>query len=196
MLALNLSGLVSSDHHRFPHLGFAAGQLRALHGRHRVQAGAEVLPPADRWWTVDLYLDEEYANQKKLTDGEIYRKIRQYEGMKLSESGGSSGCHPAIRTAWISWTTIETVISSERFDRLLPIPGLWPHGMRISMLHRLIATGCVEEILTYLDHIGDFWSSLAASDSVSMEKIDLDIVNALQLLAPGKSGTDTKRPVG
>jgi hypothetical protein len=22
-----------------------------------VQAGAEVLPPADRWWTVDLYLD-------------------------------------------------------------------------------------------------------------------------------------------
>jgi hypothetical protein len=31
--------------------------LRALHGRHRDQAGAEVLPPTDRWWTVDLYLD-------------------------------------------------------------------------------------------------------------------------------------------
>jgi hypothetical protein len=74
-----------------------------------VQAAAEVLPPADRWWTIDLYLDgescslylviftwltvdvdigeelrtsllEEYANQKKPTDGEIYRKIRQYEG--------------------------------------------------------------------------------------------------------------------
>jgi hypothetical protein len=49
--------LLTNDPHRLPQLRFAAGQLRALHGRHRVQAGAEVLPPADRWWTVDLYLD-------------------------------------------------------------------------------------------------------------------------------------------
>lgn len=49
--------LLTDDSHRFPHLAFTAGQLQALHGRHRVQAGAEVLPPADRWWTVDLYLD-------------------------------------------------------------------------------------------------------------------------------------------
>lgn len=48
--------LLTNDPHQFPQLGFAAGQLQALHGRHRVQAGAEVLPPADRWWTVDLYL--------------------------------------------------------------------------------------------------------------------------------------------
>ena len=49
--------LLTNDSHQLPQLGFTAGQLRALHGRHRVQAGAEVLPPADRWWTVDLYLD-------------------------------------------------------------------------------------------------------------------------------------------
>lgn len=49
--------LLTNDPHQLPQLRFAAGQLRALHGRHRVQAGAEVLPPADRWWTVDLYLD-------------------------------------------------------------------------------------------------------------------------------------------
>jgi len=49
--------LLTNNPHHFPQLGFAPGQLRALHGRHRVQAGAEVLPPADRWWTVDLYLD-------------------------------------------------------------------------------------------------------------------------------------------
>ncbi|PYH67142.1 uncharacterized protein BO88DRAFT_489456 [Aspergillus vadensis CBS 113365] len=83
--------LLTHDPRRCPRLGFAEGQLRALHGRHRVQAGATVLPPTDRWWTVDLYEDdigeelktslvEEYANQKKPTDGEIYRKIRQYEG--------------------------------------------------------------------------------------------------------------------
>lgn len=33
--------------------------------------------------------------------------------MKLSESGGLSGCHPAIRTAWIGWTIKETVVSGE-----------------------------------------------------------------------------------
>jgi hypothetical protein len=51
--------LLTNDPTRLPDLKFATGQLRALHGRHRVQAAAEVLPPADRWWTVDLYLDGE-----------------------------------------------------------------------------------------------------------------------------------------
>ena len=36
---------------RFP-LGF---RLECLHGRHRVQAGREMVPP-QLWWTVDLYL--------------------------------------------------------------------------------------------------------------------------------------------
>lgn len=49
--------LLTSEPHQSPQLGFTIGQLRALHGRHRVQAGAEVLPPTDRWWMVDLYLD-------------------------------------------------------------------------------------------------------------------------------------------
>lgn len=49
--------LLTNEPHQSPQLGFIVGQLRALHGRHRVQAGAEVLPPADRWWMVDLYVD-------------------------------------------------------------------------------------------------------------------------------------------
>jgi hypothetical protein len=49
--------LLTNDAHQIPRLKFPAGQLQGLHGRHRVQAGAEVLPPADRWWVVDLYLD-------------------------------------------------------------------------------------------------------------------------------------------
>jgi hypothetical protein len=27
-----------------------------LHGRHRIQAARETLPPTDAWWTVDFYL--------------------------------------------------------------------------------------------------------------------------------------------
>ncbi|KAH1396374.1 hypothetical protein KXW47_005422, partial [Aspergillus fumigatus] len=48
------------------------------------------------------------------------------------------------------------------------------------------------EILTYLGHIRDFWSTLVASDANSMKRIDPDTVDALHLLAPGKSRIDTK----
>ena len=37
---------------RFP----ARHRLTCLHGRHRIQAARETLPPKDAWWTVDLYL--------------------------------------------------------------------------------------------------------------------------------------------
>jgi Protein of unknown function (DUF3723) len=30
--------------------------LICLHGRHRIQAARETLPPTDAWWTVDFYL--------------------------------------------------------------------------------------------------------------------------------------------
>lgn len=49
--------LLIKDARQLPRLAFTPGQLHGLHGRHRLQVGAEVLPPADRWWTVDLYMD-------------------------------------------------------------------------------------------------------------------------------------------
>jgi hypothetical protein len=41
--------LLTAGGQQIPRLEFLAGQLRGLHGRHRVQAGVEVLAPADRW---------------------------------------------------------------------------------------------------------------------------------------------------
>ena len=83
------------------------------------------------------------------------------------------------------------------------------------MLHWLTTTGCVKvslgihapsllitiltalsEILTYLGHTRDFWSSLVASDPALMKKIDLDTVDTLQLLAPGKSHNNAKTACG
>lgn len=52
--------LLTTDSSTLPRIDFPEGQLLGLHGRHRVQVGAEVLPPADRWWTVDLYSDGKY----------------------------------------------------------------------------------------------------------------------------------------
>lgn len=54
---LSQQSLLTTDARQIPRISFAKGQLLGLHGRHRVQAAAEVLPPADRWWTVDLYSD-------------------------------------------------------------------------------------------------------------------------------------------
>ncbi|OQE71137.1 hypothetical protein PENNAL_c0111G05900 [Penicillium nalgiovense] len=206
---LSQQSLFTTDARQLPRINFLEGQLLGLHGRHRVQAGAEVLPPADRWWTVDLYSDdigaelrtslvEEYANERKPTDGEIYRKIRQYEG----------DYDEIFRERWfvrLSRNNQERLDQLDNkknrrvrgaFDRLLTIPGLWPGGMRISVVHRLIASGCVEEAINYLHHIWDFWSSLVASDHASLKKIDQNTVEFLQLLAPGKSRTDGKTARG
>jgi Protein of unknown function (DUF3723) len=49
--------LLSNPDNDPPVLKFAAGyRLTCLHGRHRIQAAQEILPPTDAWWTVDLYL--------------------------------------------------------------------------------------------------------------------------------------------
>ena len=97
-------------------------------------------------------LIEEYSNEKQPTDGEIYRKIRQYE------SDGNS----VLRQKWLMRLSSEwkrgrlEQLSKEKnerlrrgFDRLLAIPGLWLDGMRASMLHRVIAVTAVEVSLFF-----------------------------------------------
>ena len=41
----------------YPLLQFLPGQVRCLHGHHRLKAGERILAPGEQWWTVDLYLD-------------------------------------------------------------------------------------------------------------------------------------------
>ncbi|KOC13279.1 hypothetical protein AFLA70_368g000561 [Aspergillus flavus AF70] len=201
--------LMTKSAKHLPSLRFPSGQLRGLHGRHRAQAGSMVLAPIDRWWAVDLYFDdiseelrtnlvEEYANQKVPTDGEIYRKIRQYEG----EQNEPFRERWFVRLSKSNQGRLEQLDNRRNrrlrgaFDKLLRIPGIWPNGMRISMLHRLIATDCVEEMITYLKHIEQFWSSLVGADTAAMKKIDQDTVDNLQLLAPGKSRADKSTACG
>jgi hypothetical protein len=55
--AIAARSLLLSSGKDIPSLTFSQGQLKGLHGRHRLYAGSRVLAPAERWWTVDLYLD-------------------------------------------------------------------------------------------------------------------------------------------
>jgi hypothetical protein len=106
--------LLTNEPSKLAFLQFHSRQLQGLHGRHRIEAGLAVLLRPYRVWAVDLYLDsmvhillsvdlfnltqlvgigedlktslvEEYSNEKRSTDGEIYRKIRQYQ-----ENGNSN----------------------------------------------------------------------------------------------------------
>ncbi|KAJ5883437.1 uncharacterized protein N7473_010323 [Penicillium subrubescens] len=188
---IHAHSLLTSSGKSIPTLTFPKGQLRGLHGRHRLYAASKVLAPAERWWTVDLFLDdlsvplrtsliEEYANERKPTDGEIYRKIRQYESegnsllrrkwlSRLSENNQN-------RMKQLSKETNEQL--REGFDRLLAIPGLWL------------------DVLTYLDHIFDTYLSFVDGDRAALTRIDPETVLQLQSKAPGNCKTDANKIKG
>lgn len=82
--------LLNNDPHQFPRLGFTEGQLQGLHGRHRIQAGAEVLPPTDRWWMVDLYLDGEIGTISLVSialncEGRYRRRTENLPGRRICQ---------------------------------------------------------------------------------------------------------------
>lgn len=50
------AALLSNAQNQWPTLSLPPGvQLHCLRGWDRLRAGWELLPPTDRWWTVDLY---------------------------------------------------------------------------------------------------------------------------------------------
>ncbi|EQL28304.1 hypothetical protein BDFG_08923 [Blastomyces dermatitidis ATCC 26199] len=196
--------LMTNPPDRYPQLQFPTGQIRCLHGQHRLKAGEELLPPSNQWWTVDLYLDDissglqaslvdEYSNEKPPSDGEVYQKVRQYQykaNARFEERWKSRlSSNKAKRLRQLSSPAHVDVCAA--FDALLAIPGLW-NGMNLGSLHRVLALNCDEEIVTYLAHVKQFWSSLVDDDRDKMMKIDLHTVEILQLLAPGVSRKDAK----
>ncbi|KAJ5643587.1 uncharacterized protein N7484_006094 [Penicillium longicatenatum] len=192
---------------RYPHLSFLNGQIQCLHGQHRLKAGEEHLPPYDQWWTVDLYLNDispdlqnslvdEYSNERVPSDGEIYRKVRQYrqeanahfENRWLARLSDNKArrlrgleSHPNIRSA---------------FDSLLMVPALLVHGMQIGSLAELLALNCDEEVVHALNELREYWSSLMKHDHKRMLRIDVHTVEKLQLLTPTASSKDRTKVKG
>lgn len=100
-------------------------------------------------------LREQYSNDRRPPDGLVYERIRRYEGY-LED--------PVNRFAannW--WVVLDTMCGSkkakylraffkhptlpQKLDKLLPIEGLW-EGMRIGLLHKVLAMRCDEVRLT------------------------------------------------
>uniref|UniRef100_A0A093UMF8 Uncharacterized protein n=1 Tax=Talaromyces marneffei PM1 TaxID=1077442 RepID=A0A093UMF8_TALMA len=125
---------------------------------------------------LETELTDEYANEATPTDGEVYRKVRQYqyEASARFEERWLSRLTENKQKRMRQLSQRENSSIRSAFDSLLPIPGLW-NGMSIGNLPRVIAVKCDE----------DFWSSLVEHDRSRMEKIDCMTVEKLQLLVPG-----------
>ena len=153
----------------YPELEFPGG-IECLRGRHRIEAGKVWLPPTEKWWIVDLYLSgisyeletllvEEYANEEKPCDGEIYRKIREYQCLP---GQGNSQVSPitcvSLEMRW--WARfnqnrekrlrglLRNRMLTAGFDALSKLPGLFDAGMMVTTLHTVLATRCYEVSIT------------------------------------------------
>ncbi|KAJ5917587.1 hypothetical protein N7466_011141 [Penicillium verhagenii] len=135
-------------------------------------------------------LIDEYSNEKVPSDGEIYRKVRQYRN--------DANAH--FENRWLARLSDNKArrlrgldsnpIVRASFDSLLVIPSLVIHGMQIGSLPQALAIDCDEEIVHALTKLLQFWSSLVRHDREKMLKIDRYTVETLQLLAPGVSLKD------
>ncbi|KAL5352248.1 hypothetical protein ACLOAV_002195 [Pseudogymnoascus australis] len=187
----------------YPLLEFPTSfHLECLHGRHRIEAGREFLDPGNDWWTVDLYLSdlnvdlktclvEEYSNEEKPSDGEIYYKMRRYHFQRnfSFEMRWKARLRGKRQQYLLTLTRNEAMTAA--FDDLLDIPGLWG-GMKITTLHKMMALKCDTELLHYLRRIKQVWSDLVSGNKAAMGKIDQATVKALELKAPRASTSDAE----
>ncbi|KAH1582564.1 hypothetical protein LV164_008732 [Aspergillus fumigatus] len=189
---------LKSHQRQYPHLRFSGHPVQCLHGQHRLKAGEETLAPSDQWWiSADISQDlqhalvDEYANERHPTDGEVYRKIRQYqhESNALFQNRWWSRLSPNKAKRLRQLFSQENTFICAGFDALLPIPGLWK-GMSLGSLNSVFALKCDEEIVHYLRVIWTFWAALANQDRTWMARIDTHTVDELQLYAPRASKVD------
>ncbi|KAI9769847.1 MAG: hypothetical protein M1840_003841 [Geoglossum simile] len=198
---LTARDLLSNQTEGYPELVFPSGQqLECLNGQHRIQAAREFLSPKDKWWAVELYLAdanrelktcliEEYSNEEKPSDGEIYCKIRHYHFQRNHSLEMRWWARLRGNRAKNLNTLLRHSDLTNAFDALLDIRGLWD-GMMITTLHKMMAMKCDEEIMHYLEYIKEVWSGLLQGDKAALRKVDQATVKALELRAPQTSTLD------
>ncbi|KAK0247123.1 hypothetical protein LTR29_017846 [Friedmanniomyces endolithicus] len=112
--------------------------LRCLHGKHRILAAREVLPPHEQWWNVALYDDalpdilsanlvEQYKNELRFSDGDVFRSYRQAQ-MAENELNMRRWEARLSETKLRNLRQIENAHHGgivRALDALLPLPGLW-----------------------------------------------------------------------
>ncbi|KGQ02598.1 hypothetical protein BBAD15_g12181 [Beauveria bassiana D1-5] len=135
---------------------------------------------------------EEYSNEKRPGDGVFFLKIREYQGM-------FGEYNEYLKQKW--WARLGAITDSAHrknqlkrlfehdefapaFDAFRHLPALYC-GLRLSVINKMIAMRCHDELLSYLRFIKDFWYGVFDKDEAAMEKLDEDTVREIQFTAPG-----------
>ncbi|KAI3335367.1 hypothetical protein F4824DRAFT_510963 [Ustulina deusta] len=179
--------------------------LACICGKDEVQAVSEMMTE-DQYWIVDLYLSDityelrcalevEYAHEP--TDGTIYYKIREFQGIfKRTHE------NQYLEQRW--WARLPSKDRLDRmkqvlqgrnqqfadaFDALYPLKALHKQ-MRLSVFNRIVLMRCPEEYLCSLNWVKEFWYYVFDKDLRAMELLDPVSLGLLQLTAPGACETE------
>ncbi|PKX96278.1 uncharacterized protein P174DRAFT_457089 [Aspergillus novofumigatus IBT 16806] len=138
--------LITNPPDQYPLLDFPAGQ-------HCLKAAEELLA-LNISSDLQAALVDEYSNERVLSDGEVYLKVRQYQ-----YEGNASN---KAKQFWqlTSWVDVRAA-----FDRLQIIP--------FGSIPRALAMNCYEEMVHGLDSLLESWSYYVRGDCEKMLKIDL-----------------------
>ncbi|GFF28549.1 hypothetical protein IFM61606_10181 [Aspergillus udagawae] len=135
-------------------------------------------------------LVDEYLNEKVLSDGEVYLKVRQYqyEGNARFEEQWMARL-TANKAKWFRQLTSRVDVRAA-FDWLRIIPALLLQGMKFGSIPRALAMNCYEEMVHGLGSLLESWSYYVRGNREKMLKIDPYTVETLQGLAPSVSIKD------
>ncbi|KAH7032580.1 uncharacterized protein B0I36DRAFT_241209 [Microdochium trichocladiopsis] len=181
-------------------------QLQCLQQGEKALAACEAFDGAQTRWIVDLFLEdlsddlrrlflEEHDFREAPSDGEFYRKIREYQGVHGQKNqyferlwlGQLSALSKNRRNLFEQLSRNKAFL--EAFDDLLIVPALFS-GFRLTVIHQMMSLRCEEPIIAYLRCIGQTWRTICGDDKNKMEKIDADTIRALQGMAPGACQSD------
>ncbi|OAA59237.1 hypothetical protein LEL_10845 [Akanthomyces lecanii RCEF 1005] len=179
--------------------------LECLQGHDCLAAAEDVLEGSQKRWDADIFLDdlsnelkkklvEDYEYQEEPSDGEFYRKIREYQGVQGNADAffeklwqGRLAVSKNRQDNFEKLVGHETYVKA--FDELLKIPALFG-GMQLSVVHSMISMRCEEQNISYLNHIYNWWHGVCGGDPNLMGHVDSFTVESLQGKAPGASRAD------
>ncbi|KAJ5861960.1 hypothetical protein N7455_006028 [Penicillium solitum] len=190
-------------------------RLRGQDHENLITAARNKLGPGNQWWMVDVYvteqipseellqkefvrsLQERFPNDHRPPDGLIYQRIRYYEGYMDGPINRAAANHwwaileraPRSKKGKYLRTFFKHPTLPEAFDELLPIAGIW-EGMRIGLLHKLVAMRCDEPLLCYLNHIKKTFFTLMGDRDDLLAQLDGVTVKLLKSRVPKVSVRD------
>ncbi|KAH7248312.1 hypothetical protein B0J15DRAFT_400874, partial [Fusarium solani] len=161
-------------------------------------------------------LEEERSNEKDIEDGEFYYRIRLYDGSYDKRFGSS---HQDTRRARKWWALLEgTKCAVDRsvkptkgtsgdygrlkqlfnythsrytdaFDSFYCIPALYS-GFKNSAIQKMLSMDNIDENISSLTFIREFWESVFEGDRKAMRQFDADSLRLLDCKAPGAVESD------